>query len=125
MPATPPDQPDPDDHRDDLLDMVADRLRHHPAHADVDRRARELRGRVEALLDDTGRRILGDLEGAWADLAHLHAQVALDVGLSHAAARRERVLREVTEQVAVLVADPALDRGARLDVLVAVGRTLL
>ena len=120
-----PDQPDPDDQHADLLEVVADRLLHHPAYAEIDRRARELRGQVEALLDEGGRRLVGDLEGAWTDAANLHVEVALDVGVAAASTRRERAIRAVTEQVAVLVADPALDRGGRFDVLVAVGRTLL
>jgi len=120
-----PDHPDPDGQHAHLLEVVADRLLHHPAYAEIDRRARELRGQVEALLDEGGRRLVGDLEGAWMDLAHLHAEVALKVGADAASKRRDRVLRDVTRQVAILVADPELDRGARLEVLLAAGRTLL
>jgi len=94
----------------------------------VQARVVEAHDRVVARLDDEGRRKLDDLVTALGDYRELAEQVALEVGLQAGAARhagkQDELAAEITEQVATLLADPRLDRGARMSVLADVLRTL-
>ena len=114
--------------RHDLQSLLTRHLTNHPDHDAVQARVVEAHDRVAARLDEEGRRELDDLVTALGDLRELAEQVALDVGnragTARRAARQDELAAEVAEKVATLLADPRLDRGARIGVLATVLRTL-